>query len=150
MQTDSNRNDSHASSPALGPSRKLIDECVHCGFCLPACPTYQSWGQEMDSPRGRIYLMKAHSEGRTSLSEVARHFDRCLGCLGCLTACPSGVKYDVLIEQARSTLEREHRRGLADRLLRALIFAIFPHRARLRAVALLGWLYHRSGLRFVL
>jgi glycolate oxidase iron-sulfur subunit len=132
------------------PDRKLIDECVHCGFCLPACPTYQSWGQEMDSPRGRIYLMKAHDEGRASLADVARHFDRCLGCLGCLTACPSGVKYDVLIEQARAELEHSHRRGWSDRLLRGLIFLVFPHRARLRALAFLAWLYHRSGLRFLL
>ena len=115
------------------PDRKLIDECVHCGFCLPACPTYQSWGQEMDSPRGRIYLMKAHDEGRASLADVARHFDRCLGCLGCLTACPSGVKYDVLIEQTRTELEHSHRRSWSDRLLRGLIFLVFPHRARLRA-----------------
>lgn len=132
------------------PDRKLIDECVHCGFCLPACPTYQSWGQEMDSPRGRIYLMKAHDEGRASLADVARHFDRCLGCLGCLTACPSGVKYDVLIEQTRAELERSHRRRWSDRLLRGLIFLVFPHRARLRGLALVAWLYQRSGLRFLL
>ncbi|HWO14852.1 MAG TPA: (Fe-S)-binding protein [Polyangiaceae bacterium] len=132
------------------PDRRLIDECVHCGFCLPACPTYRSWGQEMDSPRGRIYLMKAHSEGRTTLGEVARHFDRCLGCLGCLTACPSGVKYDVLIEQTRAELEHSQRRSFSDRLLRAVIFAVFPYRARLRALALLAWLYERSGVRFLL
>jgi len=132
------------------PDRKLIDECVHCGFCLPACPTYQSWGQEMDSPRGRIYLMKAHSEGRVPLAEVALHFDRCLGCLACVTACPSGVKYDVLIEQTRVELEHSHRRSWTDRLLRGLIFAVFPYRARLRALALVGWLYQASGLRFLL
>jgi glycolate oxidase iron-sulfur subunit len=132
------------------PERKLIDECVHCGFCLPACPTYQSWGQEMDSPRGRIYLMKAYSEGRGSLSEVAAHFDRCLGCLGCVTACPSGVKYDQLIEQTRVELEQTHRRSWSDRLLRACIFAVFPYPARLRVLVLLGWLYAASGLRLVL
>jgi glycolate oxidase iron-sulfur subunit len=142
---------SGASSPKEQPiDRKLIDECVHCGFCLPACPTYQSWGQEMDSPRGRIYLMKSHSEGRTSLADVALHFDRCLGCLGCVTACPSGVKYDRLIEQTRAELERSVRRSWSDRLLRAVIFALFPHRARLRAVALLQWLYERSGVRALL
>jgi glycolate oxidase iron-sulfur subunit len=130
--------------------RKLIDECVHCGFCLPACPTYQSWGQEMDSPRGRIYLMKAYDEGRTSLSEVARHFDRCLGCLGCVTACPSGVKYDQLIEQTRVELEQSHRRSWSDRLLRTFIFAVFPYPARLRALAVLQWLYEHSGLRFLI
>jgi len=132
------------------PERKLIDECVHCGFCLPACPTYQSWGQEMDSPRGRIYLMKAHDDGRMPLSEVARHFDRCLGCLACVTACPSGVKYDELIEQTRIELEQSHRRAWTDRLLRGFIFAVFPYPARLRALALVQWLYEKSGLRFLL
>lgn len=132
------------------PERKLIDECVHCGFCLPACPTYQSWGQEMDSPRGRIYLMKAHDDGRMSLAEVARHFDRCLGCLACVTACPSSVKYDRLIEQTRVELEQQHRRAWPDRLLRVFIFSIFPYPARLRALALLQWLYEKSELRFLL
>lgn len=132
------------------PDRKLIDECVHCGFCLPACPTYQSWGQEMDSPRGRIYLMKAHDDGRVPLSEVARHFDRCLGCLACVTACPSSVKYDQLIEQTRVELEQQHRRTWSDRLLRGFIFAVFPYPARLRALALVQWFYERSGLRFLL
>jgi glycolate dehydrogenase iron-sulfur subunit len=147
--------DPTAASGAMVPERRsldrgLIDECVHCGFCLPACPTYQSWGQEMDSPRGRIYLMKAHSEGRTSLAEVALHFDRCLGCLGCVTACPSGVKYDRLIEQTRAELEHTLQRSWSDRLLRWCIFALFPYRGRLRAVALLQWLYERSGVRAVL
>ena len=132
------------------PERKLIDECVHCGFCLPACPTYQSWGQEMDSPRGRIYLMKAHADGRMPLSEVARHFDRCLGCLACVTACPSSVKYDRLIEQTRVELEQSHRRSWTDRLLRGFIFAVFPYPSRLRALALVQWLYEKTGLRFLL
>ena len=138
-----------ATEPRV-PERKLIDECVHCGFCLPACPTYQSWGQEMDSPRGRIYLMKAYSDGRASLADAALHFDRCLGCLGCLTACPSGVKYDRLIEQTRVELERTRERPLSDRLLRAFIFALFPYPRRLRAMALLQWAYEKSGLRFLL
>ena len=120
------------------PDRKLIDECVHCGFCLPACPTYQTWGQEMDSPRGRIYLMKAHNEGRLPLSgTIVEHFDRCLGCLACVSACPSGVQYDVLIEQTRAEIERVHRRSLWDRLFRALLFALFPYPARLRWLGLL-------------
>lgn len=131
--------------------RARIDECVHCGFCLPACPTYQTWGQEMDSPRGRIYLMKAYVEERLPLSEtLVRHFDRCLGCLACATACPSGVKYDVLIEQTRFEVERHHRRGLLDRALRSLMFAVFPHRARLRLLCLLQLAYERSGLRWLL
>ncbi|HKO94547.1 MAG TPA: heterodisulfide reductase-related iron-sulfur binding cluster [Polyangiaceae bacterium] len=133
------------------PDRKLIDECVHCGFCLPACPTYQSWGQEMDSPRGRIYLMKAHSEGRVALSgTIVEHFDRCLGCLACVTACPSGVKYDVLIEQTRAEIERSVPRSFWDRMFRALLFALFPHPVRLRWLGLLQLAYQRSGLRWLL
>ena len=84
------------------PSRALIDKCVHCGFCLPTCPTYLLWGEEMDSPRGRIYLMKAGLEGRAEMTEsFVQHFDRCLGCLACVTACPSGVQYAPLIEKSR-------------------------------------------------
>jgi len=133
------------------PERKLIDECVHCGFCLPACPTYQSWQQEMDTPRGRIYLMKAQSEGRLGFSDtVVQHFDRCLGCLACVSACPSGVKYDVLIEQARAEVEQKHQRSLADRLFRGLIFAFFPYPARLRVLAMFQLLYQLSGLRWLL
>ena len=76
------------------PSTTLIGACVHCGFCLPTCPTYVLWGEEMDSPRGRIYLMKAALEGRVDMSpSFVRHFDTCLGCMACVTACPSGVQY---------------------------------------------------------
>ena len=75
-------------------SSALIDKCVHCGFCLPTCPTYMLWGEEMDSPRGRIYLMKAAIEGRATIdASFVQHFDACLGCLNCVTACPSGVQY---------------------------------------------------------
>src|SRR5262245_42330523 len=85
------------------PSSTLIDTCVHCGFCLPTCPTYLLWGEEMDSPRGRIYLMKAALEGRATLSrEFVQHFDACLGCVSCVTACPSGVQYGPLIERTRA------------------------------------------------
>ncbi len=131
--------------------RKLIDECVHCGFCLPACPTYQSWGQEMDSPRGRIYLMKAQGEGRVPLSNtLVQHFDRCLGCLACVSACPSGVQYDVLIEQTRAEVDRQHQRPLGERLFRALLFALLPYPARLRVLGLLHWLYVALGVRGLL
>jgi len=101
------------------PARELLDDCVHCGFCLPVCPTYVSWREEMDSPRGRIDLMRGLAEGRIEWSDtVARHFDRCLGCMACVTACPSGVKYDVLIEETRAKLEHAHRRPLGERLFR--------------------------------
>ena len=132
------------------PERKLIDECVHCGFCLPACPTYHNWGEEMDSPRGRIYLMKGLDERKLPLNEkVVAHFDACLGCMGCVTACPSGVQYDALIEEQRVEVEAHYRRGLFDRLFRAMIFALFPYPARLRIAALFQLLYVRSGLRRV-
>lgn len=118
------------------PSRELLDVCVHCGFCLTTCPTYLLWGEEMDSPRGRITLMKAGLEGRAQMSDsFARHFDACLGCLACVTACPSGVRYGPLIEATRAQVERRHRRGRGDRLYRRLIFALFPHPRRLRIVA---------------
>jgi len=127
--------------------RRPLDDCVHCGFCLPTCPTWVSWGEEMDSPRGRIDLMRGLDEGRIALEpSVLRHFDDCLGCMACVTACPSGVKYDVLIEETRERIEREARRPLADRWHRGLIFALFPHPRRLRAMLLPLWLYTASGL----
>jgi len=112
---------------------RLIDACVHCGFCLPSCPTYVLWGEEMDSPRGRIYLMKAALEGRASLTDTfTRHFDACLGCLACVTACPSGVQYAPLIERTRAQIERHYRRPLADRLFRAALFRVLPYPSVLR------------------
>lgn len=134
------------------PDPNLIGECVHCGFCLPACPTYALWQEEMDSPRGRIYLMKAAAEGKISTMDESfvQHFDRCLGCMSCMTACPSGVKYDKLIESTRAQIERHHRRGLWDRVTRWMIFQLFPHPRRLRWLSLPLWLYQRSGLRWLL
>src|SRR5476651_1818000 len=113
---------------------ELLADCVHCGFCLPTCPTYTLWHEEMDSPRGRIFLMAGLEDGTIPLSDtVVEHFDRCLGCMACVPACPSGVKYDRLIEQTRDYVEEHHRRSAGERLLRAGIFAVFPHRKRLRA-----------------
>src|SRR6185312_12724091 len=90
------------------PEKKHIDECVHCGFCLPACPTYLLWGDEMDSPRGRIYLIKGAAEGQVPVDKTFRdHIDHCLGCMACMTACPSGVRYDRLIEPTRGQIERK-------------------------------------------
>src|SRR5579883_2426239 len=89
------------------PDPEVIADCVHCGFCLPTCPTYLLWGEEMDSPRGRIVLMKLANEGEIGLTEqVTQHFDRCLGCMACVTACPSGVQYNQLIEATRAQVER--------------------------------------------
>ncbi|MET8155121.1 heterodisulfide reductase-related iron-sulfur binding cluster [Sphaerisporangium sp. NPDC005289] len=115
---------------------ELINDCVHCGFCLPTCPTYELWGEEMDSPRGRIHLMKQHVEGTPITPEMAGHFDACLGCMACVTACPSGVKYDRLIESTRAEVERAHHRPPAERAFRALVFALFPYPRRLRALRL--------------
>ena len=130
------------------PSSDLLADCVHCGFCLPACPTYALWNRETDSPRGRIHLMKVALEGKASITaEFARHFDTCLGCMACMTACPSGVQYDKLVEAARPQLERRLRRPLHDRLFRRLIFALFPHPRRLRWAALLLWAWQELGLR---
>ena len=113
---------------------ELIADCVHCGFCLPTCPTYALWHEEMDSPRGRIHLMAALEDGSIELTDdVAEHFDRCLGCMACVTACPSGVQYDRLIELTRVQVEADHRRPLSQRLLRGAMFAVLPHRRRLRA-----------------
>lgn len=111
----------------------LIADCVHCGFCLPSCPTYALWHEEMDSPRGRIWLMDGVVNGTMELNDtVVQHFDRCLGCLACVPACPSGVKYDRLIELTRERVEEEYRRPLPDRALRRLLFLTLPHRRRLR------------------
>src|SRR5580692_216068 len=85
--------------------RDVAKDCVHCGFCLPACPTYQLWAEEMDSPRGRIYLVNQILDGAELTASAAEHFDRCLGCMACMTACPSGVQYDQLIEAARAWTE---------------------------------------------
>jgi glycolate oxidase iron-sulfur subunit len=123
----------HARHGSDGPSPALIDKCVHCGFCLATCPTYLLWGEEMDSPRGRIYLMKAGNAGRVELDAAyVQHFDRCLGCLACVTACPSGVEYGPLIEQARAQIEGRYERAAGDRLFRALLLSTVPYPRRLR------------------
>ncbi|HZC99269.1 MAG TPA: heterodisulfide reductase-related iron-sulfur binding cluster [Actinomycetes bacterium] len=132
------------------PDHKLIGDCVHCGFCLPTCPTYVLWGEEMDSPRGRIYLMEVGLDGEPLDSDMATHFDRCLGCMACVTSCPSGVQYDKLIEATRQQVERRHPRSRGERAFRALIFGLFPHPGRLRVLRGPLRLYRRSGLQRLL
>ena len=130
------------------PSSDLLADCVHCGFCLPPCPTYALWNRETDSPRGRIHLMKVALEGKAPITaDFARHFDTCLGCMACVTACPSGVQYDKLIEAARPQVERHVTRPLGDRLFRRLIFSLFPYPGRLRWIALKLWVYQRLGIQ---
>ena len=129
------------------PAPELVADCVHCGFCLPACPTYTLWGEEMDSPRGRIYLMGEGLSGEPMTDSMVLHFDRCLGCMACVPACPSGVQYDRLIEATRAQVERRHRRPPADRLLREAIFALFPYPRRLRLVRGPLRAYQRTGLQ---
>ena len=130
------------------PSSDLLADCVHCGFCLPPCPTYALWSRETDSPRGRIHLMKVALEGKAAITpEYARHFDTCLGCMACVTACPSGVQYDKLIEAARPQIERHVERPFGDRLFRRLIFSLFPYPGRLRWIALKLWAYQRLGIQ---
>ena len=129
------------------PSNQLIDACVHCGFCLPVCPTYVLWNEEMDSPRGRIYLMKMVADGAATINDRwVSHFDTCLGCMACMTACPSGVDYAKLIEATRAQIERRYTRPASDKRFRRFLFDVFTRPDRLRALLLPLRLYQRTGL----
>jgi glycolate oxidase iron-sulfur subunit len=136
-----------------GVLRELANDCVHCGFCLPACPTYLLWGEEMDSPRGRIHLIGQILDGTPGTSAAAAHLDRCLGCMACVPACPSGVRYDRLIEAARSWAEEPPAgsaplpsRSRRERAARAAIFATFPYPRRLRPLLAPLRMAQRTGL----
>jgi len=129
------------------PDPKLIDSCVHCGFCLATCPSYRVLGKEMDSPRGRIYLMDAINEGEIALnSATVEHFDSCLGCLACVSTCPSGVQYDKLISATRHQVERNYNRSLPDKLVRQLIFSLFPNPDLLRILLFPLLVYQKLGI----
>jgi glycolate oxidase iron-sulfur subunit len=139
-------------SPSLDsthpPTAKLIDACVHCGFCLSTCPSYRVLGTEMDSPRGRIYTMDALNQGEIDLTPaVVEHFDSCLGCLACTTTCPSGVQYDRLIASMRPQIEQNHPRPLVERLYRQFIFGLFPYPNRLRLLLIPLFIYQKLGLQ---
>jgi glycolate oxidase iron-sulfur subunit len=129
------------------PRLDLISDCVHCGFCLPTCPTYVLWGEEMDSPRGRIHLMMQGLGGEPMTDSMVQHVDRCLGCMACVTACPSGVRYDRLIEDTRQQIERRHTRSVRERALRSAIFQLFPYPRRLRLLRGPLRAYQASGLQ---
>ena len=130
------------------PATGIIDKCVHCGFCLPVCPTYVLWGQEMDSPRGRIYLMKLATEGAVQMTpKWVSHFDTCLGCMACMTACPSGVDYGKLIEATRAQIERNCPRSSTEKRHRHFLFETFTRPQRLRRLRTPLLLYQRSGLQ---
>src|SRR5580704_13452035 len=112
-------------------SEKIVRTCVHCGFCTATCPTYLLLGDELDSPRGRIYLIKEMLENRRPATELeVKHIDRCLSCLACMTTCPSGVHYMHLVDHARAYIEDTYRRPLADRLLRAMLAWLMPYPRR--------------------
>ncbi|GAP95096.1 (Fe-S)-binding protein [Leptolyngbya sp. NIES-2104] len=130
------------------PDPKLIDSCVHCGFCLSTCPSYRVIGKEMDSPRGRIYLMDGINEGEIPLNAATvQHFDSCLGCLACVTTCPSGVQYDKLIAATRPQIERKDPRSIPEKLLRQFVFSVFPYPNRMRTLLRPLGLYQKSGLQ---
>ena len=129
--------------PHLRESEKILRSCVHCGFCTATCPTYLLMGDELDSPRGRIYLIKDMLEGgKPATPEVVKHIDRCLSCLSCMTTCPSGVHYMHLVDHARAHIHKTYERRGADRMLRALLANILPYRERFR-LALAGALLVR-------
>ena len=126
---------------AMAESEKILRTCVHCGFCLATCPTYQILGDELDSPRGRIYQIKDMFEtGRPAPDSIVTHLDRCLSCLSCMTTCPSGVHYQHLVDHARTYIHDTHRRRLGDRLLRWLLAAVIPYPARFRLALIGAWL----------
>src|SRR5215218_9987642 len=124
------------TDPAMASSEKILRTCVHCGFCTATCPTYLLLGDELDSPRGRIYLMKEMLEsGKPATGEVVKHIDRCLSCLACMTTCPSGVHYMHLVDHARAHIEATYRRPFLDRMTRKFLAWVMPHPARFRAAA---------------
>ena len=123
--------------PGFTRANEILRACVHCGFCTATCPTYQVLGDELDSPRGRIYLIKDMLEaGRPADARTVKHIDRCLSCLACMTTCPSGVHYMHLIDHARAHVERTYRRPLTDRLLRAVLARVLPYPGRFRLALL--------------
>src|SRR6201996_393547 len=127
------------ADPGTADANVQLRACVHCGFCTATCPTYLLLGDELDSPRGRIYLIKEMLENERPASRgVVKHIDRCLSCLSCMTTCPSGVHYMHLVDHARDHIERTYKRPLFDRALRALLARVLPDIALFRSAMVLG------------
>jgi glycolate oxidase iron-sulfur subunit len=121
------------ADPNIAEADKILRACVHCGFCTATCPTYVLLGDELDSPRGRIYLIKEMLEhARPATADVVKHIDRCLSCLACMTTCPSGVHYMHLVDHARAYIEKTFRRPFLDRTMRAMLAWLMPYPARFR------------------
>src|SRR5215210_8060359 len=142
MQTNFTPEQLH--DPAMQSSEKILRTCVHCGFCTATCPTYLLLGDELDSPRGRIYLMKDMLEGqKPATPQVVKHIDRCLSCLSCMTTCPSGVNYMHLVDHGRHHIEQNYRRPLQERLTRRMLGLVLPRPRLFRAALMGGWLGKR-------
>src|SRR5271154_3053611 len=143
MQT--NFSPEQLAEPEIAVANAILRSCVHCGMCTATCPTFVTLGDELDSPRGRIYLIKDMLENnRPAAEEEVLHIDRCLSCLSCMTTCPSGVNYMHLIDHARVHVEKTYKRKLTDRLLRAVLARVLPYPARLRTALRLA----RLGRKF--
>jgi glycolate oxidase iron-sulfur subunit len=137
------------ADPDISEADKILRACVHCGFCTATCPTYVLLGDELDSPRGRIYLIKDMLENdRPATGEVVKHIDRCLSCLACMTTCPSGVHYMHLVDHARVHIEETYRRAWPDRVMRAVLANLLPYPRRFRAALAVGWLPGRLAALF--
>src|SRR5476649_1187068 len=127
------------ADPDIAEADKILRACVHCGFCTATCPTYVLLGDELDSPRGRIYLIKEMLEkDKPPTKEVVKHIDRCLSCLACMTTCPSGVNYMHLVDQARVRIEKDYTRPLPERALRAVLAWVLPRPGWFRAGMILA------------
>jgi glycolate dehydrogenase iron-sulfur subunit len=137
------------ADPDVAEADRILRTCVHCGFCTATCPTYVLLGDELDSPRGRIYLIKDMLENdRPATAEVVKHIDRCLSCLACMTTCPSGVHYMHLVDHARAHIEETYRRPFADRMVREVLAAVLPYPGRFRLALAAGWLPGRIAALF--
>ena len=147
MESPENKTGFDAHNP---PSSDIINKCVHCGFCLQTCPTYLQWGEEMDSPRGRIYQMRMVQEGKAKIDETfVQHMDACLSCVACMTACPSGIDYGKLIEATRAQIERNYPRSWLERFRRKQGMSMVTSPPKLAWARAFATVYQKSGLRYL-